>query len=160
MKHLARWGAWVLGPIRRLGRFWGSSSFVLRRVETEVDLGQQGERWAQRYLKRQGCRILATRSRELGGELDLVVLDRRTIVFVEVKTRRSGRAGLPAEAVDRRKQVRLARLALVYLKRHRLLGHPARFDVIAIVWPQGVRRPRLKHYRNAFTSPLLSQLWG
>ena len=123
-------------------------------------LGLRGERAARKYLKRQGWRIVASRSRELLGELDLVAVDEGTIVFVEVKTRRSHQAGLPAEAVDQRKQVRLARLALVYLKRHRLLGYPVRFDVVGLTWPTTSRKPRIEHYRNAFLSPLDRQLWG
>jgi putative endonuclease len=111
-------------------------------------------------LKRQGWQILASRSQELLGELDLVAVDQGTIVFVEVKTRRSEQAGLPAEAVDDRKQRRLARLALVYLKRQRLLGYPVRFDVIGLTWPETSRRPMIKHVRGAFSSPLKNQLWG
>lgn len=74
----------------------------------------------------------------------------RTIVFVEVKTRESHIAGHPAEAVDERKQTRLTRLALAYLKFHSLLDQPARFDVIAVTWPAGSRQPTIEHFENAF----------
>ena len=77
------------------------------------------KRWANwarrphvRYLRRRGYKILARGDCVGGGELDLVALDRRTIVFVEVKTRQSHDAGSPAEAVDRTKQRRLTRLAV------------------------------------------------
>ena len=83
------------------------------------------------------------------GELDLVAVDGRTVVFVEVKTRQTGEQGHPAEAVDLPKQRRLTLLATAYLKRHRLLNHAARFDVVAITWPDG-RRPQIEHIRNAF----------
>ena len=64
----------------------------------------------------------------------------------------SADAGHPAEAVDDRKQRRLTRLAVTFLKRHRLLEyeHPARFDVIAVTWPAGKRRPKIEHFQNAF----------
>ena len=113
-------------------------------------LGQRGEAAAARYLRRRGYKVLA-RSDHFGpGELDLVMLDRRTIVFVEVKTRESHAAGHPAEAVDERKQRRLTRLAVTFLKRHRLLEYPARFDVVAITWPTDRRRPEIEHIENAF----------
>jgi uncharacterized protein (TIGR00252 family) len=81
-------------------------------------LGYLGERAAEKYLKRQGYKIVARGLLLRGGELDLVAVDGRTIVFVEVKTRRSAQFGLPAEAVSIRKQVYLTRAALFYLKRH------------------------------------------
>ncbi len=112
-------------------------------------LGQRGERLAARYLRRQGFRIVGRGVRTALGELDLVAVDGRTVVFVEVKTRQSAQQGHPLEAVDLAKQRRLTRLATAYLKRHRLLNCAARFDVVAITWPDG-RRPRIEHIRNAF----------
>jgi putative endonuclease len=113
-------------------------------------LGQSGEAAAARYLRRSGCKILARGDRFGPGELDLVVLDRDTIVFVEVKTRESHAAGLPSEAVDQNKQRRLTQLAVNFLKRYGLLERPARFDVIAVTWPAGRRRPTIEHIKNAF----------
>jgi putative endonuclease len=112
-------------------------------------LGERGERAAARYLKRRGYKILARGNRLLLGEIDLVALDRDTVVFVEVKTRRSADAAHPAEAVTPAKQRRLTRLAVTFLKRHGLLEHRARFDVIAITWPEG-RRPAIEHLKSAF----------
>jgi putative endonuclease len=113
-------------------------------------LGERGEAEAERFLKKLGYKILARGSRNKLGELDLVALDKKTIAFVEVKTRRSTDAGHPADAVDTRKQAKLTRLALAFLKRHRLLNHAARFDVIAITWPDGREQPELEHFKNAF----------
>ena len=79
-----------------------------------------------------------------------MALDGRTIVFVEVKTRESAEAGHPSEAVDHVKQRKLTQMALVFLKRHRLLEYPARFNVIAITWPPDKRRPTIEHVPNAF----------
>ncbi len=72
-------------------------------------------------------------------------------MFVEVKTRRSGDAGHPAEAIDSRKQQRMTQSALGYLKKNRLLEHAARFDVVAITWPENAERPTIEHYKNAFS---------
>jgi len=123
----------------------------LRRLVPQKTLGRQGEDAAARYLRRRGYKVLARGDRlRRRDELDLVMLDGKTIVFVEVKTRRSQQFGHPAEAVDAAKQRRLTRLAVTFLKRHRLLDHPARFDVVAVTWPEGQRRPLIEHIENAF----------
>jgi putative endonuclease len=113
-------------------------------------LGKRGEQAAETFLKGQGYRILARGETSRIGELDLVALDGRTVVFVEVKTRQSQEAGGPEQAVDEAKQRRLTRLAVTFLKRHGLLEHAARFDVIAVTWPEDRRRPRIEHFKNAF----------
>ena len=113
-------------------------------------LDRRGERAAERHVRKLGYKIVARRERGRLGELDLVAVDGRTIVFIEVKTRRSHDKGLPADAVDADKQQRLTRLALAYLKRHDLLEHSARFDVIGVTWPEGAKRPTIEHYQNAF----------
>jgi putative endonuclease len=122
----------------------------LRRLFPRKTLGQRGEAAAARFLKRLGYKIVARSNRLDPGELDLVAVDGRTVVFVEVKTRQSGDAGHPSEAVDAAKQRRLTRLAVTYLKRHRLLDYPARFDVVAVTWPDGQRHPLIEHFPNAF----------
>jgi len=113
-------------------------------------LGQRGEGEAARYLRRLGYKIVARGSRSPLGELDLVAVDGQTVVFVEVKTRESTAGGHPAEAVNTDKQQRLTRLGLAFLKRHGLLEYPARFDVVAITWPEGARRPTVEHIPSAF----------
>lgn len=84
------------------------------------------------------------------GEIDLVAVDGRTVVFVEVKTRRHHAAGHPVEAVDADKQRRVTRTALSYLRRHDLLEHSARFDIVAVTWPDGQPQPDIEHYKDAF----------
>ena len=121
-----------------------------RRLFQPAMLGQRGEVLAAKYLRRRGYKIVARGSRGALGEIDLVAVDGRTVVFVEVKTRRSQDAGHPADAVDHDKQRRLTRLAVGYLRRHGLLEYPARFDVIAITWPAGRGRPIIEHIQHAF----------
>ncbi|MCH8924162.1 MAG: YraN family protein [Planctomycetes bacterium] len=132
----------------------------MRSLRPPSSLDQRGERAAARHLKRQGYKIIARRLRLGGGELDIVAVDGRTLVFVEVKTRASHDKGHPAEAVDEAKQRQLTRLGLMYLKRHDLLGHAARFDVVAITWPDGVRRPTIEHYRSAFEPADTGQMFS
>jgi putative endonuclease len=113
-------------------------------------LGKRGEKRAAAFLRSHGFRILARGLTNRFGEIDLIALDGETIVFVEVRTRESLDAGHPAESVTPEKQARLTRAALAYLKENRLLERRGRFDVVAIVWPDGSRTPEIKHYRNAF----------
>jgi putative endonuclease len=122
----------------------------LARLRRTIPLGARGEAVAARHLKRQGYKIVARGERGQLGELDLVAVDGRTVVFVEVKTRESHDGGHPAEAVDVEKQRRLTRLALGFLKRHDLLECAARFDVVAVTWPANRRHPLVEHVRNAF----------
>jgi putative endonuclease len=112
-------------------------------------LGDKGERLAVRYLKKQGYRIVARKSRSRIGELDVVAVDGDCIVFVEVKTRSSHVAGQPVEAVTGAKQQQLTRAALAWLKSRGLLERRARFDVVAITWADG-GNPEIQHFRNAF----------
>jgi putative endonuclease len=130
--------------------FRRSLSGWFRRLVPKKTFGQRGEAAAARYLRRRGYKILARSDRFGPGELDLVALDQKTIVFVEVKTRRSTLAGHPSDAVDAVKQRRLTRAAVTFLKRHGLLECPARFDVIAITWPANKWFPTIEHIRDAF----------
>jgi putative endonuclease len=109
--------------------------------------GDRGERAAARYLRREGMRILLRGYVTLWGEIDLVARDGDFLVFIEVKTRRSGD---PAEAVTPEKQRRLTLAALHFLRKHNLLEERCRFDVVAIVWADDRRPPEIEHIRGAF----------
>jgi putative endonuclease len=131
-----------------------------RRAFRPKPLGQRGETAAARYLKRLGYKIVGRSAQLRIGEIDIIAVDGRTVVFVEVKTRDSGVAGEPHEAVDLEKQKRLTRLALVYLKRHGLLETSARFDVVSILWPKHERRPKIQHIKNAFEATGRGQMFN
>jgi putative endonuclease len=113
-------------------------------------LGREGEKRAASFLAKKGVRVIARGVANQFGEIDLVGLDGETIVFVEVRTRRSLEAGHPAESVTPEKQGRLTRAALAFLKQNRLLDRRSRFDVVAILWPDGAKSPQIEHYQNAF----------
>jgi putative endonuclease len=136
---------------------------LVARVRTRLfpadTLGRRGERAAVKHLKRQGYIILHRGYRILGGELDIVAVDDRTVVFVEVKTRATHDAGHPAEAVDQNKQRQLAQLALAYLRRYQLLDCSARFDVIAVTWAHKQKQPTIEHIKSAFEAPGRGQLY-
>ncbi|MFN9721021.1 MAG: YraN family protein [Planctomycetota bacterium] len=123
-------------------------------------LGDRGEKAAVSFLRAQGYRIAAKQYRNQFGEIDIIAEDQKTTVFIEVKTRSSDSAGQPFEAVDRRRQDRMTRAALAWLKRHRRLERPARFDVISILWPEDSSAPQISHFRNAFEATGRGQLFN
>lgn len=112
-------------------------------------LGEKGELLAERCLRRLGMRVLARRYATPAGELDLVMLDGRTLVFVEVKTQTDARLIEPEERVQRAKQHRLAVAAKAFVQRKNLHDRPCRFDVVAIVTPPGAE-PQVRHIADAF----------
>jgi putative endonuclease len=111
-------------------------------------LGAEGERAAEKFLRRQRYTIVERNYRCASGEVDLIALDRSTIVFVEVKTRTQPGFGSPFEAVDSRKQRQIQRTAQYYLTKNRLHERNARFDVVGVWWEHGETRCEL--VKNAF----------
>jgi putative endonuclease len=131
---------------------------IYDRFNPTTSLGQKGERVAERLLLAKNYVIIARGFQDKFGEIDLIAVDNETIVFVEVKTRTSDLDGDPAEAVDTVKQTRITKTAIGYLKWHRLIDCPARFDVVAITWPDQTQDPNINHYENAFEPVRNSQL--
>ena len=115
-----------------------------------AELARRGEDAAAAYLERIGMTIEERNWRTKSGEIDIVASEGDELVLVEVKTRRSQRAGSPEEAVSAAKQRRIARLAAAYLAtRARDASRGVRFDVVTIrVLGEG--RALLRHYRAAF----------
>ena len=96
--------------------------------------GAYYENLVAEYLKTQGYEILEKNYRCRIGEIDLIAKEGETLVFVEVKYRRSSEAGDPAEAVDARKQARILRTARYYMTRYHISEDtPCRFDVVAVL---------------------------
>lgn len=127
----------------------------LRKLAThptaKMTLGERGEKFAARHLRRQGYKILVRRFKTRAGEIDIVCRHRDWLVFVEVKTRKSDNYGAPSEAVTREKQKHMSKVALEYL---RLLGNPPihwRFDIVEVILQENDRRPRdVRLIQNAF----------
>ena len=116
-----------------------------------IRLGKSGEDAACRELRRRGYEILARGYRTRFGELDIVARDGATVVFVEVKTRRTVAFGAPAEAVGAHKQHKIWLMASDYLQHRGWHDCPCRFDVVAIsVDAQG--RQRIELFKDAFDS--------
>ena len=111
--------------------------------------GLRGEAVAEANLRQAGFEILARRFRTRAGEIDLIAREGETLVFVEVKTRRSLEHGFPSEAVTRSKRARLALAARAYLHLRGLYDPVCRFDVVEVVERSG-RAPEVRHLRDAF----------
>jgi putative endonuclease len=116
-------------------------------VTSRVAQGAAAEDLALRYLEAQGLTLVMRNFRCRTGELDLIMRDGGSLVFVEVRSRRYIRYGTPAESVTRAKQQKLLRAATFYLQRQRL-DLPCRFDVVAILRPGG--EPHIEWIRDAF----------
>ena len=95
-------------------------------------LGDQGEAYAADYLRQNGYRILTRNYRTKVGEIDLIADDHGTLVFIEVKTRRSVRFGTPAEAVNYKKKQKIIQTAYWYLYEQRRENTICRFDVLEV----------------------------
>lgn len=119
------------------------------RRDNAREFGQDSESVAERHLRRRGYRIVGRNIHWPEGELDLVATLGSTLVFVEVKARRSMVMGGAAFAVSADKRRRLIRLGAKYLAQHQLKDQACRFDVILI--QQHVQgRTVVEHVENAF----------
>lgn len=114
-------------------------------------LGRAGEDVACSYLEARGYRIVARNVRYSVGEVDIVARDGETLVFVEVRTRRSREHDEIGETVTPAKQRRVTRAALRYLRKHPGPGRPLRFDVITVSWPDpSADEFTIAHCKGAF----------
>lgn len=113
------------------------------------NFGRSAEVLAVQWLQKKGYRILERNLRLGGGELDLIAQHHDTLVFIEVKGRRTDQYGGAAYAIDDRKKRQIIKLASYYLSQHGLSNQLCRFDVILIT---GTDRdsPKLTHLEQAF----------
>jgi putative endonuclease len=112
-------------------------------------LGQRGENLAAKELQKLGYRLYIRNFKCHLGEIDIIARDGKTLVFVEVKTRLSEEDVTPEEQINSVKQHQITKAAKYYLSRYGDPKPPARFDVVAIVWPQG-QAPVIRHVKDAF----------
>jgi len=117
-------------------------------TEERLRLGSWGEEQAALFLRRLGLKIVVRNMRTPVGEIDIIARDRRYLVFVEVKTRRSGVCGSPAEAVGSVKQRQIIRAAQWYLLQNSSDKLQPRFDVVSVFADSDP--PRIEQIENAF----------
>lgn len=106
---------------------------MTRGLTSSVARGRGYEAAAERYLHEQGLMTVARNFRLRGGEIDLVMRDRDTLIFVEVRYRAQGALVSPLETITRAKQRRIVRTASAFLQaRPALASLPCRFDALAL----------------------------
>jgi putative endonuclease len=110
--------------------------------------GNKGEQIARQYLKRLGFEIVGMNYRFGHGEIDIIAKDGDTLVFCEVKMRKSDEYGDPEYAITPNKQKQIRKIAQGYLYEHEIREQDCRFDVVAIRMKRGT--PEINHIRNAF----------
>ena len=119
-------------------------------MDDRAGLGRAGEEHAERFLRRRrGYRIVTRNYRCPAGEIDLIALDGRTVVFVEVKTRADREHADPQDAVNPAKQRRLLRSAEFFLRQTQSQDRACRFDVVAIALDAGGNM-QTEHIEDAF----------
>lgn len=120
-------------------------------MDDRAALGRRGEKQAERYLRRLGYRIVTRNYTCPLGEIDLVALDGKIVVFVEVKTRSDRDHADPEDAVNPSKQKRLIRAARFFIQQTRSEDRMVRFDVVGIVVDEQGRFV-IEHTPDAFTT--------
>ncbi len=112
------------------------------------DLGDHGESMAQAYLQKKGYQILEKNWRYKRAEIDIIALDKSSLVFVEVKTRSTSQFGRPEEFISFKKQQLLADAAMVYIES---INHEQelRFDIISVESTLTQIR-KIDHFEDAF----------
>lgn len=130
-----------------VGSVFGWLKRLIER-EGELTLGARGENVAAKFLRNLGYRIIQRNFKCPLGEIDIIARDDKTLVFVEVKTRTADEP-TPETQVNPFKQHQITKVAKLYLSRYGNAMPPARFDIVAIVWPTG-REPQIRHTVAAF----------
>lgn len=100
-------------------------------------LGKAGETLAVNYLKKSGYNILDRNVRTLYSEVDIIAIDKDTLVFVEVKTRSNTKYGYPIEAIGKKKILRLKNAIKHYSEKHKELPKLLRIDTVSIIVSKG-----------------------
>lgn len=120
------------------------------RARAHAATGSAAERAAADFLRKRGYHVLERNFRCRGGEIDLIALDGGTLVFVEVKARRTLSRGTPVEAVTAIKQARVRKAAQSYLAFCGRVFQRIRFDVIAVMHTP--KTTDITHLKAAFSS--------
>lgn len=121
-------------------------------IDLRHHLGRAGERLAREHLQRLGYHVVAANYRTRFGELDLIVSDEASLVFVEVKTRRVGGLETSLQAVSPEKCRRVRKMAAAWLVEaaDRPRARDLRFDVVGVTVDRHGRLVRLDHIEAAF----------
>tara|TARA_X000000950_G_scaffold46065_1_gene52593 strand:+ start:6565 stop:6999 length:435 start_codon:yes stop_codon:yes gene_type:complete len=131
------------------------------RHPAHLKKGRWGERTAERFLKKKGF-CLIERNVRLGrfAEIDLIMKEADTLVFIEVKTRENEQFGRPFHAISNAQQRRISYAATHYIKRKHLKPDYIRIDVLEVVGDRSFRKkPLIRHIPDAWKLPSGMRLW-
>ena len=117
----------------------------MAELNKNIKLGKEGERQAQKYLKKNGWKILKTNWRNPFGEVDIIAKKDDTVAFIEVKTRLTDVFGAPSEAVQKVRKLKYIQGANYYFY-NKNIDCTVRFDIIEIY------KGEINHIENAFTA--------
>lgn len=116
------------------------------------ELGDLGETHAARSLALRGYSIIARKFRCRSGEIDIIAMDRGTVVFIEVRSRSDDGYGLPYETIDRTKRQRIRRVATAFQMKYGLLDHDSRFDCVSVIFDKNGNIKDTEIIKDAFWS--------
>lgn len=119
-------------------------------MDDRARLGRAGEKESERFLRRQGHKIVCRNYRCPAGEIDLISLDGKTIVFTEVKTRSDSERANPEDAVNPTKRRRLVASAKCFIQQTRSQGRAYRFDILALT-VNAKGGLDIEHFKGAFS---------
>jgi len=122
-------------------------------MDQRASTGQEGEKLANQFLRKNGYRILDERFRTQFGELDIVARKARVIAFVEVRSVSGEMGYLPEESINRRKIDRLTKCAMAWIQKKRIKNIQFRFDVITVDLTDE-DEPVLNHFPAAFEAEI------
>jgi putative endonuclease len=140
LTRLIRWARSLFGSIPSKNPPSRGSNIAVK--------GDRGERLAYHYLRGQGYRIVARQYRRPYGEIDLIGWEKDVLCFIEVKLRTQLNHGRPEEAVNRRKQRQICRVARDYRRRYKLHDINYRYDIVSI--SGRLETPQFQLIRGAF----------
>jgi putative endonuclease len=124
-----------------------------KKMNTKI-IGSFGENQVYLLLQKEGYHVLEKNFRfSRMGEIDIIAYDGDTLCFIEVKSRKSSKFGMPAEAVIAKKIHKIRSLSQVYLKKHNLFNVPIRFDVVEVFLKKerdSLEVESIHHIKNAF----------
>lgn len=116
-------------------------------MRNNITKGILGEEKARDYLESEGYRILDRNFRTKIGEIDIIAMKDSILAFIEVKARSSIKYGYPYEAVNWKKQNKILKTSLIYIKQNHLSNYQMRYDVIEVYLSENLR---INHIVNAF----------
>ena len=122
--------------------FWPNIFMTFRK-----ELGDKGEKIAEKYLRKQRYRILERNFQSRFGEIDLVAREKNEIIFVEVKTKTGANFGFPEQEFSFAKKQKMRRAIQSWLWENKITHNNWRVDLVAIDYSQNPKAPQLRHYK-------------